>query len=380
MAAAKKKTKKASADDADLLDFFNDGADEVRDIFPTGIELVDKPLGGGIPAGVMVEAYGPSMSGKTSIAYSVIGQIQKKGLGRTVLFDVEDSFNDDMGERCGIDKYHVDGEGQRTFNHSNSAEIRVIETLFARIKQILYTWPDVRFIVVDSVAGLVPEAMTEKGANIERTGMLKAKRLADLLPELSRWLADTGNNASVYFVNHEKTVIAMGGHGPPKTTTPGGVSLKFFASMRLEFRIAKTDKLDEYDPVTKQTTKKVDKLFVRVQATKNRFAPPYRPATFIFELGEGIDQISSVLAHASAQGKLAEGGAGWATVDAAYTADGEPKKLQGLKKFKAYYLENPEAYEKLKAAVVRDLGTTGTTTEVDDTTPSSITKITDLDD
>lgn len=340
-----------------LEDLFDDDLSEDREIFPTGIKVVDPELGGGIPEGVHVEAYGPPGSGKTSLGYSTIGQIQKLKLGRSVLFDVEGSWNSSMGKRLGIDETERNANGDKTFRRSDNAEMKVIENLFGSIKKILYGFDDVRFIMVDSVAALVPRSLTEmkKDDKTNTNAMNKARLLSVYMNELDRWIRDTGSKCTVYFVNHEKEEIGFSGHGPAKTTTGGGKALKYLASMRLEFRITKTDKIEVYDPVAKQTTKQVDKLYVRVQATKNRFYPPFRPATFIFDLGRGIDSVQTILAHAYAQGVITNV-KGRISIPGEYTDTGEEVKIHGEHKTALYYEDHPVQFAKLEDFVLANMG------------------------
>lgn len=364
--ARKKKTE-------DIEDIFDD-ASEKRRLYPTGIFSVDAKLGGGIPEGVSLEVYGPTGSGKTSLGYSTMGQIQKAGIGRVVLFDVEGSFNADMAIRCGLDEHHVNADGKLTFRKISQPAYKVIENIFSAIKQILYSYPDIKLIMVDSVAGTLPQDMTGDDANLNRLGMLRAKLYTDYIPLLNQWIEDTGNQTTVLFVNHEKEDISFSGHGPPKTTTPAGKALKYYASMRLEVRAAKTEKEDIYDPVADQKTKQVTKIYVRVQATKNRFFPPFRPATFIFNLKDeasGIDRVHTLIAYATAQDIIHKGGGGNYTVPSEISG-GSEIKCKGKDKLAVLLEENAEVYQRVEEEVVRFLNHGGGLEAVEDTPMTTI--------
>lgn len=356
--AAAKKTKKGAVN---LDDLFDDDLLFTREVIPTGIAFVDPVLGGGIPQGVLGEVFGPTGSGKTSLMYAHIAQQQKAG-NVSVLFDTEGSWNPGMGARYGIDPEHVNAKGVKTFLKSSKPETQIIESLFAAIKAILYNRPDVTFILVDSLAVLTTKKVTERKDDDQRNteAMARAAMLSVYLRDLLRWQSETGNKCSVVFVNHEKDVIGFNGNGPVPTDTGGGKSIKYLSTFRLKFRLAMTETVEVKDPVTEQKHRKADKLYIRVEATKNRIAVPYKPATFIFDVGggTGIDFISTALAHASAQGVITAGGGGYYTIPAEYstTPDAEKElKIQGKVKLKRYFEENPDLFQKLEADLVANL-------------------------
>lgn len=346
MAARKKKN--------ELDDIFDD-LHAARGIISTGVPLVDGPIGGGIPEGILLEAYGPPASGKSSLGYTHIGMIQRLGGGTSILIDAEESFNVEMAERCGIDLDHIGPDGKPTFRKLSDSKFKLIENVFDTIKHIIYNYPDVRFIMIDSLAALIPADMMKKDANLARSGLLKAKLLTDYWPMLSQWLNEANSKASIYVVNHEKVEVGFSGRGPAKSNTPGGVVLKYLASMRLEFRIVKTDKIEALDPVTEQVVKETDKLYIRVTATKNRFHRPGKPATFVFKMGTGIDRVCSTLAHAFGQGLVEKTAQGWVTIPDTFTHTGEVVKLHGKGKAEDYFAEHAAELDKLEAAVVDNL-------------------------
>lgn len=341
-----------------LNDLLDDDLFEDRVFIPTGVALVDPALGGGIPQGTLGEVFGPSGSGKTSLMYSHIAQQQKLG-NVSMLFDAEDSWNRGMGARYGIDVEHVNKDGNRTFLKSSKPQIKIIETLFAAIKTLLYERHDVTFILVDSLAALTSSKSSERKENDQTNtdAMQRAQVLSVYMRDLVRWIADNGNRCTVVFINHEKQVIGMGGYGPPQTDTGGGKALKFYSTFRLQFKLVKTDSVKVYDPVTKQEATKADKLYIRVQAVKNRVAVPFVPATFIFDVGEGtgIDVYTTALAHAVAQKLIKTGGGGQYTILPEYTASGEEIKLKGKDAVRSYYVENSEAFHKLESHLANNL-------------------------
>lgn len=339
-------------------DLFDDDVDSVRDFIPTGLKLVDPSLGGGIPTGVLGESFGPTGSGKTSLMYKHIAEQQKLG-HISVLIDAEGSWNPAMGARYGIDTKHVNAKGQQTFKMSSKPEMQIVEVLFERIKVMLYNIPDIRFILVDSLAALSPRKATEKkeGEQTNTDALDRARLFSFYMRELRRWINETGDKCTVVFINHEKEVLAMGGYGPPKTDTGGGKALKFYATFRLQHRLVKTDKVKVLDPVTNQEINKEDKLYIRVQAVKNREHPPFQPATFVFDVGggTGIDDISTGLAHAIGQKSIKKETGGRYTIPGEWTADGEEVKVHGTPKLRAYFEAHPELFSRLEDHLAANL-------------------------
>lgn len=361
-----------------LDDMWDDDVDAARTVVPLGLKLCDPALGGGLPEGVLAELFGPSGSGKTSAGYLHIAQQQKRG-AISVLIDAERSWNPTMGARYGIDTKHevkIKGKMERTFRMSSKPEMKIIEELFERIKIMLYNMPEVRFILVDSLAALSTRKATEKKPEDQTNtdAMDRARVLSFYMRELDRWIADTGNKCTVAFVNHEKEMIGMGGYGPPQTDTGGGKALKFYASFRLKFKLAKTEKVKVHDPVTGQDINKEDKLYIRMIAVKNRYFKPFVPATFVFDVGggTGIDRVSTAMAHAIAQGvvtvalkepekgkdgkpKKAQPKKGYWAIPGEFSATGEPVEIHGKPKLKQYYEQNPEVFDRLEDHLAENL-------------------------
>lgn len=366
----------------DTSSFFDDDLDENRTIIPTGLKLVDPALGGGLPQGVLGEFFGPTGSGKTSLAYHHIAEQQKLG-NICVLFDLERSWNPAMGKRYGIDTQHMNKKKQLTFKKSSKPEMKIIEVLFSRIKTMLYEIPEVTFMVVDSLAALSPQKATEKkeGDQTNTDALDRARLLSFYMRELDRWISDTGERTTVVFLNHEKEVLSMGpSYGPPKKSTGGGSALKFYSSFRLSFNQVKTDKIKVLDPVTNQEINKEDKLYIRVQAVKNRFHPPFQPATFVFDIGggTGIDRISTALAHAYAQKALIKKPKGHYVIPAAWSVSGEDEEVFGAPKMRAYYEASPDLFDKLEDHLAANLSKSGEVAMVDedeDEDPDHITSL-----
>src|SRR3989344_5559142 len=71
-------------------------------VVPTGSYTVDYALGiGGIPRGRIIEIFGPEPSGKTTLALSIISQVQKRG-GQAALIDVGHGLDPTWAKIVGV--------------------------------------------------------------------------------------------------------------------------------------------------------------------------------------------------------------------------------------------------------------------------------------
>ena len=121
-----------------------DGIDKLS----TGSIKIDKALGGGMPFGRIVEIYGPSASGKTSLTLQIMAQAQK--LGHPVAFiDAEHALDLEYAARLGVDADNV------YISQPDCGE-DALEIVDAIVKD-----GQIKVIVVDSVAALVPKKELE---------------------------------------------------------------------------------------------------------------------------------------------------------------------------------------------------------------------------
>lgn len=222
--------------------------------YSTGIPQLDTALGGGVPAGRIVELYGQPSAGKSLISLLTIAQAQKLGK-ECVYLDCEDTFDAEWATALGVDvkKLHL-------------AQSSVGEDTLELCLKLLKAKPAV--IVVDSVAAMVTRAELEE--DIDKAFMAPKARL------MSKGLAilnAQNKGTTLMFINQLRATMAMYG---PKFVTPGGNALKFYASVRLE--IKKIEAIHEDDKKTKPVIGQV----VGFQVTKNKTAAPFQVGSFKF--------------------------------------------------------------------------------------------------
>ena len=295
----------------------------VRDVeaISTGSLGLDVALGiGGLPAGRVVEVYGPESSGKTTLTLQAIAECQKTG-GTAAFVDAEHALDPTYAEKLGV---NVD---DLLVSQPDTGE-QALE-----IADMLVRSSAVDVVVVDSVAALTPKAEIEGEMGDSHVG-LQARLMSQALRKLTANIKRS--NTLVIFINQIRMKIGVM-FGSPETTT-GGNALKFYSSVRLDIRrIGAVKKGDEV--VGSET---------RVKVVKNKVAPPFRQAEFDILYGEGISLEGELIDMGVKEGIVDKAGA-W------YSYAGE-RIGQGKDNVRQFLKSNPDMAadieEKLRARLL----------------------------
>lgn len=243
------------------------------DVISTNSMFLDAALGiGGIPMGRITELWGPNASGKTTLCKHLCINAQKKYPDKHIAFiDTEHAIDKKYAEHLGMDL------DRALISQPDTGE-RAIE-----IADTLIRSNQVSIVIVDSVAGLTPQAELE-GAVSDQNRALVAR----LLHKSWRILKDgvRKTNTALVFTNQISTqamgYITFSGPG-------GGQALKFASSVRMG--------LSKEDMITVGQGK--DKValgqIVKVKIEKNKLAAPHRECKFYLIYGEGISKLHDVL-------------------------------------------------------------------------------------
>ncbi len=279
----------------------------VIDIIPTGAIALDLALGvGGIPRGRVTEIFGPESSGKTTLLQHIIAQAQSTG-GVAALIDAEHAFDPVYAKNTGV---NVD---DMLISQPDTGE-QALE-----IAEALVRSGALDVVCIDSVAALVPRAELEGEMGDAHVG-LQARLMSQALRKLTG--AISRSRTSVIFTNQLREKIGVM-FGNPETT-PGGRSLKFYASVRLDIR--RIDSIKQGTTVIGNRT--------RVRVVKNKVAPPFRTAEFDIMYNEGISREGSILDVASDLEIIRKSGA--------FFSYGDTRLGQGRENAKDYLRRNPE--------------------------------------
>ncbi len=251
------------------------------DVVPTGSIALDLALGvGGLPRGRIIEIYGPEASGKTTLALHVIAEAQKKG-GQCAFVDAEHALDPSRAEIIGVNLDDL------LMSQPDTGEqaLEITETLIRS--------GALDVIVVDSVAALVPRAELE-GEMGDAVMGLQARLMSQALRKLTG--AISKSRTILIFTNQLRQKIGVM-FGNPEVT-PGGLALKFYASVRLDIRRIEVLKDGEAAIGSRH----------RVRVVKNKVAPPLRIAEFDIMNEEGISKTGGLLDVATELGILEKKG------------------------------------------------------------------------
>jgi len=286
------------------------------DIVSTGSLGLDIALGvGGLPRGRIVEIYGPESSGKTTLALSVVAEMQKLG-GIAAFVDAEHALDPQYARKLGVELTDL------LISQPDSGE-QALE-----IADMLVRSASVDVVVVDSVAALTPKAEIEGDMGDSHMG-LQARLMSQALRKLTANIKRS--NTLVIFINQIRMKIGVM-FGNPETTT-GGNALKFYASVRMDIR--RTGAIKRGDEVIGNET--------RVKVVKNKVAPPFKQAEFDILYGEGISREGEIV-ELGVQRKLIEKAGAW------YSYQGE-KIGQGKDNAREYLRTHPEIASEIEANI-----------------------------
>ena len=290
------------------------------DTIPTGSFSLDSALGvGGVPRGRVVEIYGGESAGKTTLALHIIAEAQRKG-GTCAFIDAEHALDPDYAQRIGVKVNEL------LISQPDSGEqaLQIVETLTHS--------GTISVIVVDSVAALTPKAEIAGEMGEFQIG-LQARLMSSALRKLSSISAKT--NTLIVFLNQTRMKIGVM-FGNPETT-PGGLALKFYSSVRIDLRrIAQIKQKDE-----------IVGSRVRAKIVKNKVAAPFKTVEFDIYYGVGISKFSDFLNAGIKQDLITRTGNTFFF--------GEEKLGVGTEAAKNFLKENPETVKRLKKAIEEKL-------------------------
>ena len=298
-------------------------------VISTGAMALDLALGiGGLPAGRIIEIFGPESSGKTTVCLHVIANSQKMG-GRCAIIDAEHAIDPTYAKKIGV---NID---ELLISQPDCGEDAL------NIADALVRSNSIDVLVIDSVAALVPRAEIEGQMGDSHMG-LQARLMSQALRKLTG--VASRSRTCIIFTNQIREKIGVM-FGNPETTT-GGNALKFYASIRMDIRKV---------TALKDNTGNATGNKVRVKVIKNKMAPPFRVAEFEINFAEGISKVGSILDVATDLGILEKRGS-W------FSFEGE-QLGQGRDQTKALLEKSPELQQKLMDKIKEVVSSQGVSLE-----------------
>ena len=257
----------------------------------TGSTLLDLNIsggrirGGGIPAGILIEIFGPSGKGKTALLSEISASVQANG-GEALFLDAEGRIDKEYARIYGVElnkkNYKMPNTVTEVFDYINGWKPK----------------PEgaVHCVATDSLAALSTEL--ELGSKGDKMGMRRAKEFSQGLRKTCRMIKT--NNWLIPCTNQ----VRQGDYGE---VTPGGKAVEFYSSLRLRISsppyqssvqpfITKKGKL-KVDVDTEIDVEKTSGIRSMCEVVKSIIDDPYRSTILYIVFGYGIDDISANLQY-----------------------------------------------------------------------------------
>lgn len=278
----------------------------------TGSITLDSILGGGMAKGRIIEIYGPEASGKTSIALTAIGNVQKAG-GTAAFIDLEHALDPNYARALGVD---VDNLAVAQPGPAEVALDLMTELVESGVVDI---------VVLDSVGAMSPRKELEGSAednSMAAVARLMSKYLRTIIAKASK------TNTTVIFINQlrEKVGFVL---GSPEVTM-GGKALKFFASQRIDVR--RREKIADGKDVIGHR--------VKLKVVKNKVAPPYGEGETVLTFGRGINRAAEIIETGPTWGVIDKPSSVRYEFEGVKIGNGKPKSILALE-------EDPELLERI---------------------------------
>lgn len=272
----------------------------------TGSTLLDLAIsgtekrGGGIPGGILVEIFGPSGWGKTTILGEICASAQFKG-GFAMIGDAERRMTPTWIKKMGV-----------KVGPKNLRQPHTIDD----IEDLIFNTPEtgdgvIDVTGVDSIASLISSAeikttKVKQGEEYtevqemkkDKRGSAKAKDLHSLCRRAKIEIAK--NNRLIVFTNQIQDVQTegFGMSFGPKEKTPGGHAVPFYSSLRL--RVGPSENGSTIKKKVKIGQKEVEEqIGIRsgIYIFKSSIDIPYRKADVCTLFDYGVDDVRANLEY-----------------------------------------------------------------------------------
>ena len=353
-----------------------DGARAERgDKIPFSSPLINYSTYGGIPRDRITEFFGEPGSGKSTScidicknAYQIFKQeyddkvndlkirvskgdkaasveledLTEAGPKRVFYLDLEHSFDGAWSKTLGIKEDEI--------SIMQPPDV-VAEDILQTVQELIETG-EVGLVVIDSLPSLIPRAELEK-----KYGERTVASLAGLLTVFCRKIVPmlTRYHTTMVFINQIRDNM----DNPYVVKTPGGQAPKFYASLRINFRLGHpVDFLGNELPVN---TENPAGYIVQSKIVKQKSAPNDRKSgSYFLMCQQGIVPMFDYAQLAVKSYGLIRKSGGWFTVCDPKTGevleqDGKIVKINGMAKVYQYLQENPEYYKSLQEYILNDI-------------------------
>lgn len=312
-----------------------DCSSNVRHWFSTGSLALDRLLNGkGIPAGRLVEIFGPGHVGKSTILDHIMANCQRAG-GVAVLADTESARDVKYSTRIGV---QADKLQLIEFDRGRLTVENVLDKIRLSANFWIEKYPETPVVIGFDALGGTPTSEelekrlgAESGEDQEHT---KPGGAAKVMRQACRQLVGTiaGTKVAVVICNHEYEKINVRGWGPKKETY-GGEAIRLAATYRVELFNLGFIKRGDGEILGRQVGAKI---------VKNRLGKPWGQTSFALIPGIGVDNSWDLFEGLRDRGIIVVSGS-WAAMN----LDGEVIKFQGWAGFQEKCAADPTLFPRL---------------------------------
>lgn len=247
----------------------------------TGSTLLDLAIsggrirGGGVPFGILVEVFGPSGTGKTTLLCEIAGGVQRKN-GEVMFNDPEGRLNRDFAK---IFDFHAD---QAITSMPNT-----VPEVFEPIRSWNPQKPGPAAIFADSLAALSTDA--ELNDN-DAYGMRRAKELSEECRKTCRIITQYNR---LLVCSNQVRVNVNAGQFEEKYRSPGGEAIPFYSSLRL--RVKNGGRIKKQKTIQSKKVERDIGVNALIEVYKSTVWKPRRSATVPIIFDYGIDDVRANL-------------------------------------------------------------------------------------
>jgi recombination protein RecA len=281
----------------------------------TGSLKLDIVLGGGLPMGRIVEVYGPNASGKTSLSYHVIAEGQKAG-HKCAMIDMEHTMDVRYAQKVGV----------------NMDELIISQPDYGEMalqvaRELIMS--DVKIVVIDSVAAMVPKKAFEADLG-DQLPAIQGRMMSDGLKAINPHVGKHG--ALLLFTNQlrDKVGVMFG----PTEVTSGGNALPFYAAVRLDLRRLQVDKENDLNRT-------------KIKVIKSKVCVPFQEVEVGLLWDKGFDRVGELVDLAEEYKVIAKAGS-WYSYNECKIGQGRLAAIQTLE-------DNVEMMDEIEQAVMGKL-------------------------
>ena len=340
----------------------NDDLDIVRDVkgYSTGycwIDYLSNSEDCFFPEGAITEVMGLKSCSKTTLILEAIAHYYARGGTKKVLYlDFERTVRNQKTYLRNIG-FDIDDESKFNYQQPDTFQqgaMYVLNLLRNNGKGEQQT--DYAFIVVDTVAAMVPEQEKDNKFGETKQVGLRAKLMNEFCRNITSSLYPEG--PAFIFVNQLYEDLSIKGpaaFGPTQYDSSSSNALKYYASFRVSLSLKGKIKDKAVNPFTYEEEENYVGSIIEAMAEKSKIGVPFRKARFIVKYGIGIDAVPTIINAGAKKPEdqpivRVQGNNALFAIRMGYNEKGEAeytKNFRGIAQFQKHLYDNPSDLVKI---------------------------------